>query len=223
MALDDVSLTALPAGSITGTVFSDTNANGKLDSGEKGLSGETVYIDTKKTGVFATGDPTAVTTSTGAYTFTDLAAGTYVVREKIPTGYKLTAPTAGDFSVTVVAGKIANGFAFADAPATASVSGTIFNDANGNGKKDVGEEGLGLWTVYIDLKKDGKDDAGDPSVTTNILGAWSFSGLVAGTYTVRVVPVTGSVATTPTGGVKTITLTAGQSSVGNLFGEKTTS
>jgi hypothetical protein len=54
------------------------------------------------------------------------------------------------------------------------------------------------------------------------LGAWSFTGLAAGTYVIRVVPVSGLVATTPTGGVKTFTLTAGQSSVGNLFGEKTT-
>jgi hypothetical protein len=113
-------------------------------------------------------------------------------------------------------------FSVAVSASTTSISGTVFNDANGNGKKDPGEEGLGLWKVYLDLKKDGNDDAGDPTVTTNILGAWSFTGLAAGTYIIRVVPVTGSVATTPAGGVKTITLTAGQSSVGNLFGEKTT-
>jgi uncharacterized protein (DUF2141 family) len=211
-----------PTGKISGTVFSDTNANGKLDTGEKGLAGETVYIDTQKTGAFATGDPTAVTSSTGAYSFTSLAAGTYIVREKLPAGYKLTSPATGDFSVTLTNGQSVTGDNFADAPVLASISGTVFNDANANGKKDPGEEGLGLWTLYIDLKKDGKDDAGDPTVTTNILGAWSFTGLAPGTYIVRVVPVTGSVATTPTGGVKTITLTAGQSSVGNLFGEKTT-
>ncbi len=113
-------------------------------------------------------------------------------------------------------------FAVSVSAATGSISGTVFNDANGNGEKDLGEAGLGLWTVYIDSNKDGKNDAGDSSVTTNILGAWSFSGLTAGTYVIRVVPVNGLVGTTPTGGVETITLTVGQSSVGNLFGEKTT-
>jgi uncharacterized protein (DUF2141 family) len=101
-----------------------------------------------------------------------------------------------------------------------SISGTVFDDANGDGKIDDGEFGVGLWTVYLDLNKDGKLDTGDKSVTTDINGKFSFTGLAAGTYVVRVVPVTGTVATKPTTNMLTITLTAGQNSTGNLFGEK---
>ena len=56
------------------------------------------------------------------------------------------------------------------------------------------------------------------------LSAWdaetSQSLVHPGTYTVRVVPVTGISATKPTGNLLTITLAAGQNSIGNLFGEK---
>jgi uncharacterized protein (DUF2141 family) len=101
-----------------------------------------------------------------------------------------------------------------------SISGTLFDDANGDGKIDDGELGLGQWTVYLDLKKDGKLDAGDPSVTTDVNGNWSFTGLAAGTYVVRVVQVAGTTPTKPAGSVLTITVGIGQNSVGNLFGEK---
>jgi hypothetical protein len=105
-------------------------------------------------------------------------------------------------------------------PAPATISGRVFDDANANKKLDTGEDGLGLWTVYIDRNNDGKLDAGDSSVTTDILGNWSFSNLSAGTYTIRIVPVAGLTTTTPTGGMMKITVAAGQKSTGNLFGER---
>ncbi len=139
----------------------------------------------------------------------------------LPANYVLTAPLLAYFDVPVVAGGAATGSLFADALATASIAGRVFNDSNGNGVRDVGEAGLGLWKVYIDLNNDGSLDGKDPSVITDINGNWSFTGLVAGTYTVRVVPVAGLVATKPTGGILTLTLAAGKASIGNLFGEKT--
>ena len=133
---------------------------------------------------------------------------------------------AGTFTVTETVadagGNKSNAVKFTDVvtASTASVAGTVFNDANADGKRDNGEVGLGLWTVYLDLNNNGKLDAGDKSATTTITGAWSFTGLAAGTYTVRVVPVSGVTATKPTGGAATIKLTAGQASVGNEFGER---
>jgi hypothetical protein len=101
-------------------------------------------------------------------------------------------------------------------PPTGKISGEVFLDANGDGKIDDHEFGLGLWSVYIDLKDTGKFVSGDPVVTTNIDGDFSFTGLAAGTYILRVEPVTGTVATTPT--ELTIKLTAGEVSTGSLFG-----
>ena len=113
-----------------------------------------------------------------------------------------------------------SGYLFADAPAKSSISGRVFGDSNGNGLRDVGEVGLGLWKVYIDRNNNGLLDGTEVSVVTDINGNWTFGGLTAGTYTVRVVPVAGDVATKPTGGVLSIKLIAGQASAGNLFGEK---
>ncbi len=48
---------------------------------------------------------------------------------------------------------------------TAQVSGTVFNDANGNGTLDGGENGLSGWTVYEDLNNNG---ALDPQTTTTL-------------------------------------------------------
>jgi hypothetical protein len=104
--------------------------------------------------------------------------------------------------------------------ASARVSGTVFNDANGNGKRDLGELGLGLWRVYLDLNKDGRYDAGDASALTDVSGNWSFGSLAAGTYVVRIVQNTGTATTTPVGGTYNVTLASGQSVTGKLFGEK---
>jgi uncharacterized protein (DUF2141 family) len=205
--------------SITGTVFNDANKDGKQETDEAGLAGVKVYIDTAKTGAFVTGDPTATTTSTGAFTFAGLASGTYRIREVLPAGYVQTAPTAGYFDV-VLSGTGGSGYAFADTLATSSISGRVFGDTNADGKIDDNEVGLGLWQVYIDANNDGKLESTEQVVTTDINGNWSFAGLTAGTYTVRVVPVTGDTATKPTGGVLTVVVTAGQASTNNLFGER---
>ena len=206
-------------GAITGIVFSDTNANAKQDAGEKGLAGVTVYIDANNNGKLDATETHTLTSASGAFTFTNEPAASYRVGEVLPAGYKLIAPTAGYFTVPVTAGGTASGYAFADTPATASISGRVFNDANSDGKRETGELGLGLWTVYIDSNNDGKLDGSEVKAVTDINGNWAFTGLVVGTYVIRVVPVAGTKATTPSGGVLTMKVAAGQASMGNLFGE----
>ena len=209
-----------PAGSIAGTVFSDTNANGKLDVGEKGIANVKVYLDANKNGAPDATELSVQTDTAGNFKFANLAAGTYRVREVLPAGNSLVAPVAGFFDLTLLGGDTSAGSLFADTTATASIAGRVYNDANSNGLRDVGEPGLGLWKVYIDFNNNNVIDGKDVFTTTDINGNWSFAGLAAGTYTVRVVPVAGFVVTKPTGSVLTLTLAAGQSSAGNLFGEK---
>ncbi len=64
-------------GTISGIVFSDFNVNGKQDSGEPALAGQTLFLDLKNDGTLDTGDPTATTNVDGNYSFTGLATGTY--------------------------------------------------------------------------------------------------------------------------------------------------
>ncbi|HEV8060414.1 MAG TPA: FG-GAP-like repeat-containing protein [Gemmataceae bacterium] len=69
--------------SLSGTIFFDYNVNGVLDSGEPGLAGRTVFLDLKNSGALDAGDPSTITAADGSYEFTDLAPGTYTVRELI--------------------------------------------------------------------------------------------------------------------------------------------
>jgi uncharacterized delta-60 repeat protein len=107
-----------------------------------------------------------------------------------------------------------------DAPA--SVSGTVFNDSNGNGILDPGEAGLPSVRVYLDLNQNGDyDSSTDYYVTSDAKGNFTFANLAAGTYQFREVVPAGKHLTTPAGGVLTLTLTPGLNLIGENFGNET--
>ncbi|WP_242034769.1 Ig-like domain-containing protein [Microcystis flos-aquae] len=59
---------------------------------EPALEGITVYLDSNNNGTFDNNEPSQITDENGKYQFTGLEAGTYIVREIIPTDYKQTYP-----------------------------------------------------------------------------------------------------------------------------------
>ena len=211
--------------SIFGNAYNDANGNGTRDTGEAGIAGRTFFLDTNNNGVADSAERSTTTDILGNYAFDALPAGTYVVREVLAGGQKFTNPLTGMLSVTLGAGANVTGKNFGTAPAAAgaSIGGRVFNDGNGNGSRDSGELGLGLWTVYIDKNNNGVLDTGETKITTDINGNWSFANLIAGTYVVRVVQPAGTATTTPTGGKFSVTLAAGQVVSNQLFGEKATS
>ncbi len=73
-------------GNVTGTVFSDNNADGIEDNGETGLAGVTVYLDLTNAGTYQAGDPTATTNSAGTYVLYNQPTGTAVIRAIAPAG-----------------------------------------------------------------------------------------------------------------------------------------
>ncbi|HXD86730.1 MAG TPA: SdrD B-like domain-containing protein [Urbifossiella sp.] len=76
----------------------------------------------------------------------------------------------------------------------AAISGTVFNDANGNGSQNGNNEmGLAGITVGLDVDADGTADV---TTTTDPSGRFSFTGLPPGTYRMRVVPPAGAAITT---------------------------
>ena len=215
---------------LSGTVFSDTNSNGKQDSGEAGLSGWVVYADLNKDGKFESNENNKTTSSNGTYSFVSLAAGTYEIRVVPKTGYTLTAPSSGYFTVVLAPGLPATGINFAEHATTAktgsgiaggaiTLSGTVFNDANSNGTQDSGEAGLSGWVVYADLNNDGKFESNENNKTTDSNGNFEFVSLTAGTYTIRVVPKAGYTETSPSNDFYTVTLEAGVPAT-VTFGEK---
>ncbi len=86
--------------SLSGTVFTDTNANGAKDAGETGLAGVTVYLDLDGSGTLTSADTSVTTDSSGNFTFTHLPATTYLVRAVVTSGHTFT--TSLPLSVTIV-------------------------------------------------------------------------------------------------------------------------
>jgi uncharacterized repeat protein (TIGR01451 family) len=98
---------------------------------------------------------------------------------------------------------------------TASISGLVFNDLNGNKTKNTGEAGLAGWTMQLLNPADGSLIV---STQTDASGNYKFSALSAGKYRVRLAQPL------PVGFVQTtqdpadITLTNGQAVTGINFG-----
>ncbi|HVX14255.1 MAG TPA: SdrD B-like domain-containing protein [Pirellulales bacterium] len=205
-----VQISSVTIDSIDGTVFSDTNGNGTVDTGEQGIAGRTVFIDEAGTGIYQTGDPTATTDSSGDYSFSGLAAGTYKVVEELPNNVSLTNPSQ---TVTVVANETASGVNFAE---EASIKGTIFTDTNDNGTLDTGEAGVSGQTVFLNNDGTGAPDSNNPSTVTDANGNYSFSDLVSGNYTVDVVPPSGTTISTPSANLSVTVSTGAAAQVVNI-------
>ncbi|HPM84515.1 MAG TPA: SdrD B-like domain-containing protein [Candidatus Anammoximicrobium sp.] len=73
---------------------------------------------------------------------------------------------------------------------TGEIHGTVWDDLNSDGTRQIQDTGLSGWTVFLDQDRNGQLDAGEVSTVTNADGDYSFEGLSPGTYVVqRVVPV----------------------------------
>jgi uncharacterized delta-60 repeat protein len=212
-----------PGGSISGTVFNDANSNGAKDSGETGIPGVTLYNDANNNSKPDTGEATTSTDSSGNYKFAGLSAGSYKIRQILPSGDTQISP-ANNFgqTVTLATNQVVTGKNFADhgsAAQTGSISGITFNDVNKSGTLDAGETKASGKTVFLDTNNNGALDSGEKSVVTDANGNWSFGGLVAGTYHVRRVFPTGYTYSTP---LIDVILGAGQNDSGLLIGSKAT-
>ncbi len=131
-----IELDTAVAGTITGNKWLDANGNGVLDPGETGLANwKIALLDTAGNIV-----DTVRTDLSGNYSFTNVPAGTYRVQENGQPGWVLTSglPVYG-FSTAPGDSLSAVNFGNFQAP---SLSGVTFNDHNGNGSRDPGEQGL---------------------------------------------------------------------------------
>lgn len=175
--------------SLSGFVFSDTDADGVRDTGEAGISGVQVTL----TGVDNTGPITKTTTTgnDGTFTFNDLRAGTYAVSIATPTGYLHDSVIVGNrggvadgqqiTDIFLEDGTSGSGYGFGELKG-ASLAGAVYRDVNDNGSRD-GNEG-GIQGVQIRLV--GTDNVGtvERSTTTDATGVYRFEGLRPGVYSI---------------------------------------
>jgi len=241
---DGYTFAELEPSSLSGTVYDDSNGNGVRDAGEPAVSGATVTLTgTDDVGAF---DQPFVTAADGAFSFTQLRPGTYQLEQTLPAGYldgKERAGTAGgavDVSapssrtitgITLGTGTAATGYLFGDVRAT-SLTGTVFDDADGDGAQGTGEAGIPGVTITVT----GTDDFGravDETTTTTAAGVWTVDGLRPGTYTATetqpdgyldgVVTAGTAGGTVGTNAVSGIVLASGVDATGYRFAERTNS
>ena len=176
---------SLRRSSLTGNVFHDHAGDRKIDEGDEGLAGWTVFIDTDGNGVANGGEPSATTAADGSFRISGLAAGTHTVIAVAPNGWTQSLPAVvghGQLADVVsggITGQVDFGFYRAG-----RIEGTLFDDRNRSGARDPGEPGVAGWTVYLDLNADGQRDTDEPAVTTGGDGGYVFTDLAPGTYAV---------------------------------------
>jgi hypothetical protein len=120
---------------------------------------------------FTEPEPTIQTAADGSYSFGGLAPGTYTVSVS-----GTAAAHDATRTVTVLTGQTTSGTDIGIAPSPGSISGTVYNDLNSNGKRDAGEPGVASATVYLDLNGDGKRGSAPVTVT----GSTVFNAITGG-------------------------------------------
>lgn len=185
--------------SIAGSVFLDQDDNGARNAADTAISGATVQLLSGASVV-----ATTTTDASGGYLFSNLAPGTYTVREPaqpagtangktlpgvVGNGGAVGTATAQNVVPSQITGIVlppntaSTGNDFAEVPAGRQVSGRVFIDANNDGVFNGGDSGL--QSVVLNLT--GTDFNGLPvnaSTTTTSDGRYVFTGLAAGAYTV---------------------------------------
>ncbi|MEJ7138511.1 SdrD B-like domain-containing protein, partial [Amphibiibacter pelophylacis] len=185
-------------GTVSGTVWNDTNNDGIHQAGEAGVAG--VTVDLRIAGG-TTSVGTTTTDAQGNYSFKDVAAGNYFVdfaEDKGPlVGRNFASGLQGgdhsvDSDVTNYTAGWTGNFALPaggsvehiDAgirplPVASSVSGSVWNDANNDGIRQDGESGIA--GVTVDLRIAGTRTS-VATVTTDEKGNYTFSNVKEGNY-----------------------------------------
>ena len=192
---------AEPTGVLGDRVWNDLNRNGVQDASELGLglNGVTVVLKDNFGNVLST----TTTTGDGNYLFEGLAQGDFIVEvvaSSLPSGFVATDDLAGSDSGVDSNGSPSPASLANDSdsdrsidfgyhlPCTGSIGDYIFKDSNGNGLQDTDE--VGINGVKVSLV----NDQGTVIAMTlsginpdnGALGYYSFNGLCAGDYEIRV-------------------------------------
>ncbi|GAG43801.1 unnamed protein product, partial [marine sediment metagenome] len=168
---------------IRGVVFNDYNSDGDQDSGEHGLAGVTVRLNT---------GARKLTTASGQYAFR-VDPGTYTVTETDPSGYNSTTPNAVVVTATKGAVVMAN-FGDRAIGGYGTILGGVELWADEGGGLEPTHDGVPGVEIYLNS---GQRD------TTNNLGVFSFLVPVL-SYTVTMVVPPGFAAVGPLSVDKTL-------------------
>jgi hypothetical protein len=88
------------AGTVSGNVFTDANANGKKDLAELGLAGWRVFDDVNNNGMWDSNEASTLTDASGNYKLS-LAGGTHILGVQLKRGYYQTSPHALVYNISI--------------------------------------------------------------------------------------------------------------------------
>ena len=152
--------------SISGTVYIDSNDNGKLDAGEAGDGGVSITLTGPAT-------KTTTTAANGTYSFTGLTAGSYTITETVPSGFNATSQQVLANVAVAAPGVTGENFGLL----SGSLSGTVYIDETDSGVLASGDPGIPGVTVTL-------SGPVNTTTTTGPNGTYSFANLPSGTYTI---------------------------------------
>ncbi|OYV03791.1 MAG: hypothetical protein CFE26_20305, partial [Verrucomicrobiales bacterium VVV1] len=177
-------------------VWNDANGDGGQGATERPMSGIRVFIDLNANGSRDANEPFATTNASGAYTISGLTPGTYTVAvdaTTLPSGTTNTGDPDvtkdGKTSVTLAAG-VPNTTSDFGYQGNGAISAIVFLDRDASGAQTSGEPGISGVTVFLDYNGDGIRQTNEPQTTTSSTGAYGFTGLIPGNYSVVVVSAT---------------------------------
>jgi hypothetical protein len=181
----------LPA-SLSGVVYTDKNNNGIQDAGDAGIAGVTVWLDgTDDRGAVVHLSTVTAADGWGSYAFTNLRPGNYSISESQPVYFLDGKDTPGSLgasgtpndqflNINVNSGDNGVHYNFGEI-LPASLSGSVYVDANNNGDFEPGEAPI----AGVQITLTGTNDLGN-SVTlttqTGSDGSYLFAALRPGSY-----------------------------------------
>jgi uncharacterized repeat protein (TIGR01451 family) len=171
-------------GYVAGTIWMDSNTNNLVDAGEARLAGTRVYIDANSNRVWDAGEVFCLADANGAYAFSGLNAGSYLVAVEtngalagLGPSYDPDGTRDARTLVTLAAGASATNQNFGFV--AARVYGYAYGDRNGNLMFNAGD--IPLSNVPVRLLLNGTQLV---ATVTSASGLYQFTGLVSGAYTV---------------------------------------
>ncbi|MGB3716840.1 MAG: SdrD B-like domain-containing protein [Candidatus Promineifilaceae bacterium] len=173
------------AGFVDGYAYDDLNGNGVFDGGETGLSGVTITLPAAQI-------PVTTTDAGGYYHFRVESEGPVsVTASTLPGFFHTTAPTVYTDTVFGLTRTVDYGFAPVASP-FGVIFGTVYEDLNHDGQRDLGEGGISGVTIT-------STRATTSPVTTDPFGNYTLRFNSAGSATITEINPDGYLSTTPDG------------------------
>ncbi len=164
---------------ISGSKFSDRDADGAWDAGEPGLPGWTIRL----TGGPHAVDRTTTTDANGRYAFSNLEPGVYTVTEQPQAGWAQTRPAGSGAHTVTLVDRSVSGIDFGNTQ-LACLGDYVWLDQNRNGIQEANETPVAGVRVEL-FKQIGGSWVSQGVQTTGTDGRYLFCNLMPASYYVR--------------------------------------